>query len=108
MIGAELTKLDADTMELLTREPLYRMLREVNASEELVRDEEFIIWKAESDTKNYYALFNISNAPIDAPLDRTGAKLEGALEIWSWKSVKQGEGFTIPPHGVVLLSIDKE
>lgn len=108
MIGAELTKLDADTMELLTKEPLYRMLREVNASEELVRDEEFIIWKAESDTKNYYAIFNISNAPIDAPLDRTGAKLEGALEIWSWKAVKKEEGLNIPPHGVVLLSIDRE
>jgi hypothetical protein len=108
MIGAELTKLDADTMELLTKEPLYRMLREVYASEELVRDEEIIIWKAESDTKNYYAIFNISNAPIDAPLDRTGAKLEGALEIWSWKAVKKEEGLNIPPHGVVLLSIDRE
>ena len=108
MIGAELTKLDADTMELLTKEPLYRMLREVNASEELVRDEEFIIWKAESDTKNYYAIFNISNTAIDAPLDRTGAKLEGALEIWSWKAVKKEEGLNIPPHGVVLLSIDRE
>ena len=108
MIGAELTKLDADTMELLTKEPLYRMLKEVTASEEAVKDDDYIIWKAESEAKKYYAVFNISNDTITAPLDRIEDKLDGALEIWSWKTVKKDESFEIPPHGVILLSMDQD
>jgi hypothetical protein len=108
MIGAELTKLDADTMEILTREPLYRMLKEVTSSEEAVREEDYIIWKAESEAKKYYAIFNISDAALTAPLDRIEERIDGALEIWSWKTVKKDESFEIPPHGVILLSMDKE
>ena len=108
MIGAELTKLDADTMEILTREPLYRMLKEVTSSEEAVREEDYIIWKAESEAKKYYAIFNISDATLTAPLDRLEERIDGALEIWSWKTVKKDESFEIPPHGVILLSMDKD
>lgn len=107
MIGAELTKLDADTMEILTREPLYRMLKEVTSSEEAVREEDYIIWKAESEAKKYYAIFNISDAALTAPLDRIEERIDGALEIWSWKTVKKDESIEIPPHGVILLSMDK-
>lgn len=108
MIGAELTKLDADTMEILTREPLYRMLKEVTSSEEAVREEDYIIWKAESEAKKYYAIFNISDAALTAPLDRIEERIDGALEIWSWKTVKKDESFEIPPHGVILLSMDQD
>lgn len=108
MIGAELTKLDADTMEILTREPLYRMLKEVTSSEEAVREEDYIIWKAESEAKKYFAIFNISDATLTAPLDRIEERKDGALEIWSWKTVKKDESFEIPPHGVILLSMDQD
>lgn len=108
MIGAELTKLDADTMEILTREPLYRMLKEVTSSEEAVREDDYIIWKAESEAKKYYAIFNISDAALTAPLDRIEERIDGALEIWSWKTVKKDESIEIPPHGVILLSMDRE
>ena len=108
MIGAELTKLDADTMELLTKEPLYRMLKEVTASEEAVKEDDYIIWKAESEAKKYYAIFNISDAALTAPLDRIEERKDGALEIWSWKTVKKDESFEIPPHGVILLSMDQD
>jgi len=108
MIGAELTKLDADTMEILTREPLYRMLKEVTSSEEAVREEDYIIWKAESEAKKYYAIFNISDAALTAPLDRIEERIDGALEIWSWKTVKKDESFEIPPHGAILLSMDRD
>ena len=108
MIGAELTKLDADTMEILTREPLYRMLKEVTSSEEAVREVDYIIWKAESEAKKYYAIFNISDAALTAPLDRIEERIDGALEIWSWKTVKKDESIEIPPHGVILLSMDQD
>ena len=94
-------------MEILTREPLYRMLKEVTSSEEAVREEDYIIWKAESEAKKYYAIFNISDAALTAPLDRIEERIDGALEIWSWKTIKKDESFEIPPHGVILLSMDK-
>ncbi|MBR4344066.1 MAG: glycoside hydrolase family 27 protein [Lachnospiraceae bacterium] len=106
MIGAELTKLDAKTMELLTKEPLYRMKNEITASSETYRDDDFIIWEAESDSKKYAAIFNISDEEKKAPFDRIAKTFDGALEIWSWKTVSKEEGFEIPSHGAILLSKD--
>ena len=108
MIGAELTRLDAPTMELLTKEPLYRMMNEITASSEIYQDDEFIIWEAESPSKKYAAIFNITDGEKKAPLDKIDKTYDGALEIWSWKSVKNDEGITVPAHGAILLSKDIE
>ena len=106
MIGAELTKLDTPTMDLLTKEPLFRMMNEITKSYETYRDDDFIIWEAESPTKNYAAIFNISNEEKKAPFDKTEKSYNGALEIWSWKTVNAEEGCSIPTHGAILLSKD--
>ena len=106
MLGAELTRLDAPAMELLTKEPIYRMMNEITDSEEIYRDESFIIWEAHSPAKRYAAIFNISGGEMDAPFDRIDPKYDGATEIWSWKSVKLEEGFKVPSHGAILLSMD--
>ena len=104
MIGAELTKLDAKTMELLTNEQLFRMKNEIKTSQEIYRDDDFIIWEAESDSKKYAAIFNISKEERKAPFDKINKDYDGALEIWSLKAVSYEEGMDIAPHGVVLLS----
>ena len=106
MIGAELTKLDASTMELLTKEPLYRMMNEITESAEKFRDDDFIIWEAQSSSKKYAAIFNISSGEKEAPLGKLDKTFDGALEIWSWKAVSIEEGCDIPAHGVALLSKD--
>ena len=106
MIGAELPKLDAATMELLTNEQLFRMKNEITTSQEIYRDEDFIIWEAESYNKKYAAIFNISKEEKKAPFDKISKDYDGALEIWSLKAVKLEEGFDIPSHGVIVLSKD--
>ncbi len=120
MIGAELTKLDAATMELLTNGPLYRMLNEVTESSEIYRDDDFIIWIGKSASKRYAAVFNISKEEKKAPLgkldeiaggyglpvDSKDKTFDGALEAWSLKVVKKDEGCDIPSHGAILLIKD--
>ena len=106
MIGAELPKLDAATMELLTNEQLFRMKNEITISQEIYRDEDFIIWEAESYNKKYAAIFNISKEEKKAPFDKISKDYDGALEIWSLKAVKLEEGFDIPSQGVIVLSKD--
>ena len=106
MIGAELTKLDASTMDILTKEPIYRMLNEITASSEIYRDDSSIIWEAKSPSKKYAAIFNISEKEACAPFDQIGREFDGATEVWSWKSVRLSDEFRIPSHGVILLSAD--
>jgi len=108
MIGAELTKLDAPTMDLLTKEPLYRMMNEITKSSETYRDDDFIIWEAESPSKKYAAIFNITNEEKKAALDKIDKSYDGAMEVWSWKTVSLEEGFDVPAHGAILLSKDIE
>ena len=104
MIGAELTKLDQKTLELLTNESLYKMMNEIVKSEELYHDDEVDIWTAETPAKRYAAVFNISDEEKDAPLNKLDPEFENATEIWSQKSVKLSDGIRIPAHGVILLS----
>lgn len=103
MLGAELTKLDAKTMELLTKEPLYRMMKETRDACEVYRDDNFIIWKAESDKNKYAAIFNISSEKQAAPMHLVDKSFEDALEIWSGEVLCQEKGGEISAHGVILL-----
>jgi len=103
MLGAELTKLDAKTMELLTKEPLYRMMKETRDAREVYRDDTYIIWKTESEKKKYVAIFNISSQNQAAPMHLVDKSFEDATEIWSGESLCQVKECEIPAHGVILL-----
>jgi len=106
MIGGELTKLDAEAMELLTKEPLYRMQKEVAGAGESYRDESFVIWEAVSESKLYTAVFNISDEDKEVPFERISGKMDGALEIWSWKIMDRNAKTVVPAHGTLLFSKD--
>ncbi len=105
MLGAEMTKLDKPTLELLTKEPLYRMMNSITSSSETFCDDRFIIWEAESPEGSYVAVFNISDKAMDAPLEKLDKKYDGAVEIWSGKTINFADVYTIPSHGAILLSI---
>ncbi len=103
MLGAELTKLDEKTLELLTKEPLYRMMKETRNAREVYRDDNFIIWKTESDKNKYVAIFNISSEKQAAPMHLVDKAFEDAIEIWSGEVLCQEKRCEIPAHGVILL-----
>ena len=103
MLGAELTKLDEKTMELLTKEPLYRMMKETRDAREVYRDDTFIIWKTESENHKYTAVFNISFEKQPVPMQLIDNEFEDALEIWSGQKINEITDNTISSHGVILL-----
>lgn len=103
MLGAELTKLDEKTMELLTKEPIYRMMKETKNAREAYRDDTFIIWKTEAENNKYTAIFNISSEKQPAPMQLVDKMFEDALEIWSGQKINEITDNTISSHGVILL-----
>jgi len=105
MLGAELTKLDEKTMELLTKEPLYRMMKETRDAREVYRDDTFIIWKTESENHKYTAVFNISFEKQPVPMQLVDESFEDVTEIWSGESLCQDKVCEIPAHGVILLQV---
>ncbi len=105
MLGAEMTKLDEPTLELLTKEPLYKMMNSITSSSETFCNDNFIIWEAVTPEGNYAAVFNISDKAADAPFEKLDKKYDGAVEIWSGKTINFADVCTIPSHGAILLSI---
>lgn len=103
MLGAELTKLEEQTIGLLTNRSVYEMLQEARGARETYRDENIIIWEAVSHTKKYTAMFNLSEQTLAAPMDRLSGACENAREIWSGKTGETQEIWEIPPHGVLLF-----
>ena len=114
MIGAELTKLDGETLKLFTNDALYEMQKTIRTSREVYRDEEYIIWTGASDAKEYIAVFNISEKALEMPLERLKqAAAEDAeklaqgsgVEIWSGESADTVKARMIPAHGSLLFAI---
>lgn len=103
MLGAELTKLDDKTLELLTNKAVYEMFQEARGARETLREEEFIVWEAASDTKKYKAVFNISDQPVEVPVKILGDIDENAREIWSEREFRECKNWIIPTHGVLLF-----
>ncbi|MBP5222424.1 MAG: alpha-galactosidase [Lachnospiraceae bacterium] len=103
MLGAELTKLDPDTLRLLTNESVYRMLKEIRGAKETFRSKECIIWEGASPDHQYKALFNLTAGELEIPAGYTVTDMEQAKELWT------GRGFSqcrcIPAHGVLLFEI---
>ena len=114
MIGAELTKLDGETLKLFTNDALYEMQKTIRTSREVYRDEEYIIWTGASDAKEYIAIFNISEKALDVPMERLKqAAAEDAeklargsgVEIWSGERADTVKARMIPAHGSLLFAI---
>ena len=100
MIGAELTKLDEDTLALLTNGELYRMARNIRSSKEIFRSDELIVWQAISDDHVYTAIFNISET--DRKLLQTDTT-DDELELWSGLTYKALKDEPLKPHSAVIF-----
>lgn len=118
MLGAELTKLDEETLALLQKAPLYQMLKETADARETYRDEEWIIWESASETDKYMAIFNISEEDrpvssklLNGPADLLNEEAEHGetelFEIWSETKMSREMRPAIPAHGVLLFRMEK-
>ena len=115
MLGAELPKLDDQTLALLQNEALLRLHSSGFLSRQLWRSEEACVWAAVDPQTgaHYIALFNLTQLPrhICVSAEEISALFPGAVlkqgiyrEAWSGETLQNHcTGITIAPHGAALL-----
>lgn len=110
MIGAELTKLDEDTLKLLTNRDVLEMLTPDCKPRQLWLDDKRAVWKAanEKEGAKYVALFNLSDEEAELSVKLCEADMEdsgGLKELWTGESAEVTEGVLsarVPAHGCVV------
>lgn len=115
MLGAELTKLDEWTRELLTNGRVLRLLHSSRGARQIIRDKKQAVWFSEDTGEEawYLALFNLSEEEkvITAAagdihqISLKGMKFE---ELWSKETgeiEKDSLECSIAPHGAKLFKL---
>ena len=111
MIGSELTKLDDETLALLTNAGVLAIGKETQGGHPLTTTEEESVWLTSraDGTAKYAALFNLSDEKrtvgVDDALLQT--KAEKATELWSGRSVPLGERLEaeLAPHDAAVFCL---
>jgi Melibiase. len=111
MIGAELTKLDAHTLELLTNREILAMLPPECKPRQLALDEDKAIWTAANSDSGevYVALFNLRDEALEVALDLRKADIAVHApwkELWTGEERSAGETIItekLPTHGCAVF-----
>ncbi len=112
MLGCDLTKLDAATLELITNPKLIRVNQEGRDAEEIWRRGDQIVWRSRSSGHDeiFLAFFNLGDeaAPVSISAEELGVKRPTLLrDLWGGQEITpQGNPFRIevPAHGSRLFS----
>jgi len=108
MIGAEMTKNDQFTFDLLTNADVLNIGRDSFCGHPITTTDEESIWVApRQDGKGVYvALFNLSDETrtVSIELDKIEVQAETVKELWSKQEAKAGEKLEakIAPHDAVV------
>ncbi len=123
MLGAELTKLEADTLALLQNRALLALVRGDFTGRQLERSRNHRLWGAWDGKTCYLGLFNLTDSQQylelrpqawatrfpEGSFPKNGSVLE---EVWTGQKYEIKNhciGATVEPHGVLLLRLcDKE
>ena len=116
MLGAEMTKLDAGTLKLLTNRDIISLQQYGENARQLMRSDDEAVWTAydPEERRIYIAIFNLSeeergiNFWINQILSSGASRYRGQTihEVWTGsKTVSHAGGLTalIPAHGVRLF-----
>lgn len=104
MLGAELPKLDAWTLSLITNDRVLRLLENSSEAKEAYRDEEIIVWKAKGryDDKKYIAIFNIAEEKMNV-VPSQYAEGEQGDNLWTGETIDFSQGVAIASHDCLLI-----
>lgn len=114
MIGAELTKLDDETLALLTNKRVLDMLTPKCRPRQLCLDEGKAVWKAangETGAK-YAALFNLGEEEAELELKLAAADLDAGAaltELWTGEPARIADGVLsvkLAPHACAVYGLD--
>lgn len=110
MIGANLTKLDSWTLNLLTNQEVLSLLWNTKDAHEISYDDKIVHWESKSldDSYTIQAIFNISDEQITIPLSHYVNPADTlTTELWKKTTLNREESITLLPHDVMLLKNDK-
>lgn len=118
MIGAELTKLDKWTLELLTKEDILKLVSNEYEGRQFDKNEDYAIWSCRNrQTKErYVAFFNFLDADQDISCDlreieqfsEESQEIRGIKELWTGEEYRlEGSMLTrtISRHGAGLFQL---
>jgi FAD synthase len=118
MLGCELTKLDEETLKLLTNESVLRLLKHSYGAKQIIRNDDFAIWcaKDSEDNSTYVALFNFKSEKNIVQIDTKELIEEDYIisssvvkELWSDKSYNLASSVLsaeIETHGAKLFHFE--
>ena len=116
MIGAELTKLDKWTYDILTNKKVLRLIKHSSGAKQVMRDEKQAVWwsKDTAEDAYYLALFNLGDerGVISIDVKETGEldsfNNKTMEELWTGQAIKGSGtvfGTEIEAHGAKLFKI---
>ncbi|WP_026885059.1 glycoside hydrolase family 27 protein [Clostridium beijerinckii] len=116
MIGAELTKLDSQTLELLTNDEVLHLIANSHGAIQIERDNKHAIWFSRDVNYDscYLALFNLSEESqiLDISLKDIGISTEvSPRDLWKHENLPLVQNVlisNIPPHGASLYKLNKQ
>jgi hypothetical protein len=112
ILGANLTKLDAATTELITNRDVLDVDQYAHDQRQVTVQDGVVVWTS-SGTGNtrYLALFNLGERENTVKRSYAFYNLPagtyGSRELWSHQDRGRSDGvnLTLPPHGCVLLEL---
>jgi hypothetical protein len=111
MLGAELTKLDEETLSLITNRRILNMLTPDCRPRQLCRDDAKAIWRADNEKsgEHYVALFNLSDGEAEVSVSADSLEIGQSkvklTEGWSGKELElSGDKLSavLPAHGCAV------
>jgi hypothetical protein len=110
MIGAELTKLDDQTLSLLTNKDILNMLISNHKGRQLERTDNYAIWGNYNEVDNTICigLFNLSDTDDRISVCITESKSVELYELWDKTISYAVDGIieeTVPAHGVKVFKV---
>ena len=111
-LGADLTRLDEATVNLLTNEEVLNVSRNGVNPRERYRTNDIVVWSADmTDGASAVGVFNLSNAPRTVQLNVAALGLSGEVSVRDlWLKQDLGQSKTtvevdIAAHGAQFLAI---
>lgn len=100
--GGDLIDCNPETLYLLTNKEVMEMHDSLNKARQLHRDEEKVIWQGESESETYYAVFNMSEKPIQVDLTELKEN-KGFWDLWNQRQIDTS--FLVSGHDAYLLKL---
>jgi hypothetical protein len=113
MIGSELTKLDEQTLNLLTNDEVLHLVTDAHGGEQIERDEKHAVWLSRDnhDGSIYAALFNLSDETQTISITLEALEIDTEIsvrDLWNHKELGRVNNLIsaeIPAHGAVLYKL---